>query len=82
MDPQFLAGACSGTISAWGHSLLQASTCSGVGSLPRAIGRYLLHHGSLWAAGGQPALPWSSAQAAREGSLFQHFRHLLLLLLH
>jgi len=43
--PQFLAGACSSTGSPWGHRLLQASTCSGVGSLPRATGGCLLHHG-------------------------------------
>ena len=82
MDPQFLAGACSGTISAWGHSLLQASTCSGVGSLPRAIGRYLLRRGPPWAAGGQPASPWSPSQAVREDSLLRHLEHLLPLLLH
>ena len=45
MGPQVLAGACSSTGSPQGHSLLQASTCSGVGSLPQAIGGDLLHHG-------------------------------------
>ena len=32
------------------HSLLQASTCSGVGSLPRGAGGYLLHRGPPWTA--------------------------------
>jgi len=41
-----------------GHSLLQASTCSGVGSLPWSTGGYLLH-GPPWTAGGQPASPLS-----------------------
>jgi len=39
-----------------------------VGSLPRATGGDLLHHGPPWTAGGQPASPWSSSQAAREDS--------------
>jgi len=34
--PQVLAGACSSADCSWGHSLLQASTCSSAGSLPRA----------------------------------------------
>jgi len=34
-----------------GHSLLQASTCSSVGSLPRDVGGDLLHHGPPWTAG-------------------------------
>ena len=29
-------------------------------------GAYLLHHGPPWAAGGQPASPWPSPQAAGE----------------
>jgi len=58
--PQVLAGACSITGSPRGHSFLQASTCSGMGSLPQATGGYLLHCGPPWAAGGQPASPWSS----------------------
>jgi len=62
--------------SPWGHSFLQASPCSGVGSLPWATGGDLLHHGPPWTAGRQPASPWSSSQAAREGSLLRHFRHL------
>jgi len=44
-----------------GHRFLQASTCSGLGSLPRATGGYLLHRGTPWAAGAQPASPWSSS---------------------
>jgi len=48
-----------------------------MGSLPWATGRYLLHHGPPWTAGGQPVSPWSSSQVAREGSLLRHFRHLL-----
>jgi len=59
-----------------GHSLLQASTYSNVGSLPWATGGYLLHCGPPWAAGEQPASPWSSAQAAREDSLLRHLAHL------
>ena len=82
IGPQVLAGACSSAGSPWGHSLLQASTCSSVGSLPRARGGYWLHCGPPWAAGGQPASPWSSSRVAREGSLLRHFRHLLPLLLH
>jgi len=77
LGPQVLAGACSITGSPWGHSLLQASTCSGVGSLPRATGGYLLHYGPLWAAGEQPASLWSSSRAVRENSLLQHLEHLL-----
>jgi len=49
--PQVLAGACSSTGSPRGHSLLQASTCSSTGSLPRATNGYLLHCGPPWAAG-------------------------------
>jgi len=66
--PQVLAGACSSTGSPQGHSLLQASTCCGMGSLPQATGGSLLHRGPPWAAGGQPASPWSSARVAREDS--------------
>jgi len=40
-----------------------------VGSLAWTTGGYLLHCGPPWAAGGQPASPWSSSQVAREGSL-------------
>jgi len=75
--PQALAGACSSVGSTWGHSLLQASTCSSMGSLPKATGGDLLHHGPSWAAGEQPASPWSSSCAAREDSLLQHLEHLL-----
>jgi len=73
---------CSSVGCPHGHSLLQASTCSGMGSLPRAPGGDLLHRGPPWTAGGQPASSWSSSRAAREGSLLQHFGHLLPLLLH
>jgi len=38
-----------------GHSLLQTSPCSGMGSLPQATGEYLLHLGPPWDAGGEPA---------------------------
>jgi len=75
--PQVLPGACSSAGSPQGHSFLQASTCSGVGSLPRATGGYLLHCGPPWVAGEQPAPPWSSSRAAREGSLLQCLEHLL-----
>jgi len=46
-----LAGDCSSMGSPWGQSLLQASTCSGVGSVPRATGGYLLHRGLPRTAG-------------------------------
>jgi len=67
--PQVLAGVWSSAGSPRGHSFLWASTCSSVRSLPRAAGGYLLHHGPPWTAGEQPASPWSSSRAAREGSL-------------
>jgi len=51
MGPQVLAGTCSSTGSPRGHSFLQAPTCFGMGSLPRAAGGDLLHHGPPWAAG-------------------------------
>jgi len=79
--PQVLAGACSGTGSSWGHSLLQVSICSGVRSLPWTTSGYLLHRGPLWTAGGQPASPWSSSRAAREDSLLRYLEHPLPLLL-
>jgi len=66
MDLQVLAGACSRMGSPLGHSFLQASTCSGMGSLPWAAGGYLLHCGLPWAARGQPASPWFSSRVARE----------------
>jgi len=53
--PEVLAGACSSVGFPQGHSFLQASTYSCVGSLPRATSGYLLHHGPPWAAGGQTA---------------------------
>jgi len=59
--PQVLAGAYSSSGSPRGHSLLQASTHSGMGSLPRAAGGDLLHHGPPWTAGRQPASAWSSS---------------------
>ena len=79
--PQVLAGACSSVGSPWAHSLLQASTCSGVGSLLWATGGYLLCCVPPWTAGGQPASSWSSLWAAGE-SLLQQLEHLLPLLLH
>jgi len=48
-----------------------------VGSFPRATSGYLLHCGPPWAAGGQPASPWSLSQVAREDSPFRHLEHLL-----
>jgi len=77
MGPQVLPGACSNVGFPQGHSFLQASTCSGVESLPQATGRDLLNRGPPWAARGQPASPWSSSRAAREGSLLRHLEHLL-----
>jgi len=77
MGLQVLAGACSSAGSPQGHSFLQASTCSSVGSLPRAVSGYLLHCGTPWAAVAQPASPWPSPRAAREGSLLRHLEHLL-----
>jgi len=73
--------ACSSTGSPQCHSLLWASACSGVWSLPWAAGRYLLHRGPPWAAGTQPAPPWSAPGASGE-SLLGHLEHLLPLLLH
>jgi len=78
VGPQVLAGACSSAGSPWGHSLLQAPACSGVGSLPWTASGYLLHHEPPWAAGRQPASPWSSSCAVRENSLLQNLKHLLL----
>jgi len=63
--PQVLPGACSSAGFPRGHRFLQASTCSSTGSLPRATGGDLLHRGLPWAAGGQPASPWSSPQGCR-----------------
>jgi len=82
MGLQILSGACSSAGSPQGHSLLQASTCSSVGSLPPATGGYLLHRGPPWTAGGQSASPWSSSRVAREGFLLWHLEHPLPLLLH
>jgi len=82
VGPQVLAAACSSTGSPWGHSFLQASTCSGIGSLPQATGGDLLHRRPPWTTSGQPASPWSSSQAARENSLLQHLENVLPLPLH
>jgi len=71
MGPQVQPGACSSTGSPRGHSFPQASTCSGVGSLPRAAGGYLLHHGPPWLQ----ASPWSAARAAGD-PLLQCLEHL------
>jgi len=51
MGPQVLAGAWSSMGSPQGHSFLQASTCSGMGSLPWTAGVDLLHCGLPWTAG-------------------------------
>ena len=59
MGLHVLAGSCSSAGSPQGHSLLQASTCSVMGSLPQATGGDLLHRGPPWAAGENPASPWS-----------------------
>jgi len=77
MGPQVMPGACSNVGSPRGHSLLQASTCSGMGSLPQATGGYLLHSGTPWTAERQTASPWSSSQAVREDSLLWRLKHLL-----
>jgi len=53
---QVLPGACSNAGSPQGHTLLQASTCSGMGSLPQAAGGDLLHCGPPWAARGTACL--------------------------
>jgi len=60
---------------------MSTSTCSGMGSSLGCAGRDLLHRGLPWAAGAQPASPWSSPEAAGE-SLLQCLEHLLPLLLH
>jgi len=79
--PQVLPGACFSKGSPRGHTFLQASTCSGMGSLPQATGRYLLHRGPPWTAEEQPASPWSSSQAAGKHLLWC-LEYLLPLLLH
>jgi len=61
MGPQLLAGPCLSVGLPWGHSFLQAYTCFAVGSLPWAAVGDLFHCGLPWAAGGQPASPWSSS---------------------
>jgi len=57
--------------SSWGHSFLQASTCSIVGSLPWATGGDLLLCGPPRAAGEQPSSPWSAPGAAGESVLWR-----------
>jgi len=78
---QVLVGACSSLGSPQGHNLLQAHPPAPAWGPPwaGAAGGYLLHCVPAWAAGGQPASPWSSPQAAGE-SLLQHLDHLPLLL--
>jgi len=73
--PQVLPGACSSAGSPQGHSLLQASPCSGMGSSLGCRWR----SAPPWASMDcrvKPASPWSSSQAAGE-SLLQHLEHLL-----
>lgn len=83
MQSQTLQGAYSIVGSLQGHSLLQAYPPAPAWSPPQAAGGYiyLLHHGSSWAARGQPHSPWSSSQAAGK-SLPQHLEYLLPLLLY
>jgi len=85
-----------GLLSPWGHGSCQepapAWAAHGVtasfrhppdlvwGS-PRATGGDLLHCGPPWAAGAQPASPWSAPQAAGEPLLWR-LEHLLPFLLH
>jgi len=68
MHPQVLAGAFSCPGFPQEHSLLWVHPAA-------------LAWGPPWAAGGQPASPWSSSRAAGE-CLLQHLEHLLPLLLH
>jgi len=78
--PQALPGACSSTGFPWGHSLLQASPCSG--TEPSRGCRWI--PATPWTSmgcSGQPASPWSSPQAAGE-PLLRLMEHLLPLLLH
>jgi len=62
-------------------SLLQVHPPAPVWGPPRAAGGYLLHRGPPWAAGAQPASPWSSPQAVGESPLLC-LEYLLSLLLH
>jgi len=80
-EPKVLPGACSSMDFPQGHSLLQASTCSSMGSF-MDLGGDLLHRGPPWAAGTPPVSPWSSLQAAGEKSLLRSLEHLLPLLVH
>jgi len=61
MALQVLATVCSSADSQWGHTVLQAPTCSGMRSLPWATSGYLLHRGPPRTAGGQPDSPRSSS---------------------
>jgi len=59
-SPQVLPGACSSTGFLWGLSVLQVHPPASVCGPPQAAGGCLLHPGTPWAAGGQPASPRSS----------------------
>ena len=63
VGPQVRAGACSIVGSPQGHSLLQASSCSGVGSSPGCRRGSALPWTSMDCRA-QPDPPWSSPQAA------------------
>ena len=78
MEPQVLAGACSSADFPPGHSLLQTSTCSSVGS-PWASGGDLLHRGPPWTAG--HSLPHQGLLQGLQGNLWS-LEHLLPILLH
>jgi len=82
MGSQILLGACSSTGSPQGHSLLWVHPPALAWSPPQAAGGYLLCCEPSWAAGGQPASPWSSSPWAAGESLLWHLEHFLPLLLH
>ena len=63
------------------QNLLQMHPPAPAWGPPWAADGYLLHHGPLWAVGGEPASPWSSPWAAQK-SLLCHLEPLLPLLLH
>ena len=75
---------CQQTCSTLGSSLHRATARARsllqhglpMGSQPPS-GIHLLQPGPPWAAGEQPASPWSSSQAAREDSLLRLLKHLL-----
>ena len=80
LSPQVLPGACSSMGSPWCHSLVWASSCSGMGLF--LVCRWV--SAPPWISmgcGGQPASPWSSPRAAGK-SLLWCLEHLLPLLLH